>query len=340
VIKIEGYYYDGKSSTQTAVIIIIDQSGDVLITGHELEIKTSVDKLKIAARLGNTRRNIFLQDGAKIETDDNKAVDQISLYFEHNIFHALLHRIEKNWSIVLAALAVTILFVWGGIEYGVPLASKWVVKGIPYQLEENIGQQGLETLDKWLFSESEIDKIEQIHLQKLFKQLTAFSEKKYDYRLELRNSHKMGANALALPGGIIIMTDALYKLAKNDQQIIAVLAHEMAHIEYQHGLRSILQDSITALFMAGVLGDITSISSLSVAVPTALVESRYSREFELEADQYAINFLYGQQIAVKQYAKMLRLLEQPTTSLYKFNYLSSHPEMDERIAIIQREQKN
>jgi len=339
VIKIEGFYYDGQSSIQTAVVIVVEPSGEVLITGHELEIITSVDKWKIAARLGNTRRNIFLQNGAKLETDDNKAVDQIDRYFDQNLFHGLLHRVEKKGSIVLASLAITILFVWGGIEYGVPLASKWVVKGIPYQLEENIGNQGLQNLDNWLFSESEIDVTEQMHLQKQFKYLTTFSEKQYQYRLELRNSHKMGANALALPGGIIIMTDALYKLAENDQQIIAVLAHEMAHIEYQHGLRSLLQDSITALFMAGVLGDISSISSLSVAIPTVLVENRYSREFELEADQYAINFLQEQQIDITQYTKVLSLLEQTIDSVYKFDYLSSHPAMDKRIAIIQQNEE-
>ena len=337
MIRIEGLYYDGQSSDQTPVVMTVEQSGTVAISGENLDIKTSIEQLKIAPRLGNTQRNIFLVDGAKLETGDNKSVDQVCSYFNKNILHSVLHRLEKNWSIVLIALLITVTFVWGGIEYGVPFASKWVVKSIPYKLEQDIGEQGLETLDNWLFSESEIESIERQNLRKQFKRLTAFSKKEYQYHLEFRTSKKMGANALALPGGIIIVTDALLKLAENDQQILAVLAHEMGHIEYQHGLRSMLQNSITALFMAGVLGDVTSLTSLSVTVPTMLVESRYSREFELEADQYAIHFLQDQQITVEQYTRILSLLEQPKNSTYEFDYLSSHPSMDKRIAIIQAE---
>ena len=335
MIKIDCHYYDGKSSIQTAVVITFELSGEVLIDGKAIEIKTTFEQLKIAARLGNTRRSLFLANGAKLETDDNQAVDKVCAYFDSNIFHSLLHSLEKKWSIVFIALFITVTFVWAGIEYGVPFASKWVVKGIPYQLEQDMGEQGLETLDKWLFSKSLISKNKQAQLQKDFQALVATSKKKYQYRLVLRNSKQMGANALALPGGIIIVTDALLKLAENDQQLLAVLAHEMAHIEYQHGLRAMLQDSITALFMAGVLGDITSITSLSVAVPTMLVESRYSREFELEADQYAIRYLQQQHIAVDHYAQILNLLEKPKNSAFKFDYLSSHPAMDKRIKIIQ-----
>lgn len=334
MIKIDGYYYDGQSSTQVPVAITFEQTGAVLIRGSELEINTTVKKLKISARLGDTPRSLYLAKGAKLETNDNKAIDQVCSYFDKNILQTLLHKIEKKASIVLFSLVIIVIFVWGWIEYAVPLTAKLAVKAVPFQVEQDIGEQGLQALDKWLFSESAINASDQARLQTHFKHLVNISKKQFNYRLELRNSKQMGANALALPGGIIIVTDALIKLAENDQQIIAVLAHEMGHIEYQHGLRSLLQDSITALFMAGVLGDITSISSLSVAIPTMIVESRYSREFELEADQYAIDFLLDQQIDIDQYAKILRLLEHSTDSKNQFDYLSSHPSMDKRINII------
>ena len=335
MIKIDGYYYDGRSSAQIPVVICFYESGEVLIHGDTLELKTSVNRLTIAARLGNTRRNIFLGDGAKLETEDNSAVDQVCAYFDKNIFHALLHRLEKNWPYALVALFVTVAFVWGGIEYGVPFAAKWAAKSVPHSVEQNIGEQGLETLDEWLFSPSAIDKIEQLRLQNRFKSLIAASEKKYSYRLMLRSSKQMGANALALPGGIIILTDDLFELAENEEQILSVLAHEMGHVQYQHGLRSLFQDSITALFMAAVLGDITSLTSLSVALPTILVESRYSREFELEADQYAVHSLQAQNIEIEQFIRILTLLEQPQISEYEFDYLSSHPAMHKRITTIE-----
>jgi Zn-dependent protease with chaperone function len=334
VIKINAYYYDGQSSKQIPVVVIFHPSGEVEITAENLAIKTSIQHLSIAPRLANTRRNIFLTDGAKLETDENEAIDRISAYFDKNIFFTWVHKLEKNWSYALIALIVTIVFVWGGIEYGVPVAAKWAVKGVPYTVEQKIGQQALETLDKWLFFPSTLSMAKQQHLQNNFKNLVAITKGKQDYQLLLRSSKKMGANALALPGGIIILTDDLVKLAENDQQILAVLAHEMGHIKFQHGLRSLFQDSITALFMAGVLGDITSITSLSVALPTFLVESRYSREFELEADQYAIHYLQDQNIDVEQFSRILSLLEQSQNMGYEFDYLSSHPAMQKRINII------
>ena len=145
----------------------------------------------------------------------------------------------------------------------------------------------------------------------------------------------MGANALALPGGSIVVTDGLVQLAENDEQIMAALAHEMGHVDYQHGLRSALQNSLTALLMAGLLGDITSVSSLSATLPTILVENRYSRKFELEADAYAVALLQSQQIDPEQLVRMLVLLEHTHQTAKKFDYLSSHPETNKRIARIE-----
>jgi len=336
MIKIKGYYFDGRSSNQLAVSITFELSGEVLIEGVDFKISTSIKKLKISPRLANTRRSIYLTGGAKLETDDNKAIDKVQAYFSENIFYSLLHKVEKNSSIVFLSLFISIIFIWGGIEYGVPFASKWVVKTVPYQAEKDIGEQGLEALDQWLFSKSTLTEAEQAHWQQQFGQLLAVVEKPYDYRLILKHSKKMGANALALPGGIIVVTDALIELAENDQQVLAVIAHEMGHIEYQHGLRALLQNSMTALFMAGILGDITSISSLSVTLPTLMVEQRYSREFELEADQYAVEVLQQLQINIEQYIRILSVLKHAKHMPDTFDYFSTHPSMDKRIEIIQK----
>ncbi len=339
MIKINGYYYDGQSSVQTAVTVTFYQSGKVLIEGESVKLDTTIEQLSIAPRLASTTRNIFLANGAKLETDDNDALDRVSRFFDKNVFHALLHKLEKNWHYPLIALMLTIVFIWGSIEYAVPLAAKWAVKGIPENVEKNLGKQLLSTLDKSLFSPTTIDKDKQLHLQNRFKVMLTTVNNAYPYRIMLRSSKQMGANALALPGGIIIITDDLIKLAENEQQIIAVLAHEMGHIEYQHGLRSIFQDSLTALFMAGVLGDITSITSLSVALPTILIESRYSQEFELEADQYSKDLLQKQEIKLDQFIRILSLLEKSKGAESEFDYLSSHPAMNKRLSILQNEPK-
>jgi len=334
MISVKAHYYDGKSSVQTAVDLVFYESGKVLIRSETLQWESTVDRLSIAARLGNTRRNIFLPDGSKLETDDNAAIDRVCRYFNKNRPQSLLHSLEKKRTYVFAALLLTAAAIWAGIEFGVPLAATTVAKSLPAHVEHKIGKEALAKLDSWLFTESAIDSNVQEELNRQLQQLTARTLREDRYRLLFRNSTKMGANALALPGGDIILTDALLDLAENNEQILAVLAHEIGHIEHKHGLRSLLQDSMTALFMAGLLGDIASVTSLSVALPTVLVETRYSRQFELEADRYAVALLDKQNIPVEHFTRILTLLEQSHGLNTEFDYLSSHPATDKRIKAI------
>ena len=50
------------------------------------------------------------------------------------------------------------------------------------------------------------------------------------YQLEFRHGGYIDANAFALPSGIIVMTDELVELAKSDDELISVLAHEIGHV--------------------------------------------------------------------------------------------------------------
>lgn len=336
MITIEALYFDGKSSSQTLVTVIFQPTGSVEITGEGVRINCHWSQLTVADRLGNTPRSLYLPDGGKLEISDNDSIDKISAHFATNRRQAWLHKLERHWGLALLSLLITIGFVWGGIEFGVPVVAKWVAKGVPLSVERQIGAQGLETLDQWLFQPSKLDPAVQDHIRSLFKTIIPKARTKYPYRLEFRFAGKMGANALALPGGVVLVTDALAELAENDQQLIAVLAHEIAHVEYQHGLRSLLQNSMTALFMAGLLGDITSITSLSITLPTILVESKYSRAFELEADRYALGLMQSHNIPPQQFGRILELLTKQSNSESEFDYLSSHPALEKRMAEITR----
>ncbi len=335
MIRVHGYYYDGRSSARIPVSITFHRSGDVRIEGGTLSIQTKLDRLSIADRLGDTPRNIFFPDGAKLETEANDAIDEVCRLSGTNRLHALLHQAERHRFQVLLAVVVTVVFIWGGIEFGVPAAAKWTAKTVPQQVERELGERSLDSLERWVFAPSMLDKARRVDLRQRFQRLAAASPAGYSYRLEFRSSRKMGANAVALPGGIIVVTDAMVRLAENDAQLMAVLAHEMGHVEYRHGLRSVLQNSLTVLFMAGLLGDITSVSSLSVTLPTILVESRYSRAFELEADDYAVELLSAHRIDPRHLARALALLEQDHNTAPEFAYLSSHPATEKRIARIE-----
>lgn len=332
MIEINGFYYDGKTAARYAVSIRFYETGLVEIKADDFTVNSNLNSARISPRLANTCRSIYLDNNSKIETFANDELDKIEHYFNQNKGQAWVHKLEQKLFYVLIALVITLVTLWASINYGMPLLAKSLANNMPFSLEQTIGQQGFQALDKTVFQSSTVDEKIQHRLKKEFQQAIINLPYAQYYQLEFRQSKQLGANAFSLPSGIIIITDDLIKLADNDQQIIAVLAHEIGHVFYKHSLRSLLQNSFTVLFMAGVLGDVSSLSSLAVALPTILVETHYSRQFELQADDYAVAFLKTQQINPLVFTQILEHLQKTdTNTTNNVNYLSSHPAVDERI---------
>lgn len=116
----------------------------------------------------------------------------------------------------------------------------------------------------------------------------------------------IGANAFALPGGIMVVTDEIVTLAKNDTEIIAVLAHELGHVKQRHAFRQSLQGLLSGLILAAVTGDVSSVGS---GLPAVLMQMRYSREHETEADMFALNALQKACLPTKAFADILQRLQ-------------------------------
>jgi Zn-dependent protease with chaperone function len=182
-------------------------------------------------------------------------------------------------------------------------------------------------LDKALLEPTALQLPRRQQLDALFTRMTATIKDGHRYRLELRKSKQLRANALALPSGIVIVTDDLVTLAENDEEIEAVLAHELGHVQGRHALRQLLQSAGVAAMAAAVLGDVSSISSVASAVPT-IIQARNSREFEIEADQAARQWLAANGIAARRFDDILCRLERGNgnsgNSAVK-DFLSTHP---------------
>jgi Zn-dependent protease with chaperone function len=165
------------------------------------------------------------------------------------------------------------------------------------------------------------------------------------YTLHFRDGGPVGANAMALPDGTIVVTDQLVALAAHDEQILAVLAHELGHINRRHGLRMLIQGSIVAFVVSWYIGDV---SSVAAGAPTLLLQARYSRGHEREADNYGAAMLKVNGISPRRLAEMLARLEaahrskaekaadkEPGTQAANkrriSDYLASHPATAERI---------
>lgn len=328
-------YYDGKTSRAHEVSLSSDAER-LHIRGEGIAVDVALSDVRVSSRLGDSPRYLVFPNGAKCETDEHGAVDAV---FNS---HSIAHRLERRWSFALAATVITATFVWISVEYGLPAMARHVAHAIPAAMEQSMGQQSLNALDGELMKESRLMEIDRERVRAAFEQVTttlgAQHKLHMNSRLLLRRSETLGANAFALPSGIVVFTDEMVELAQNDEQLMAVIAHELGHVHHRHIMRSILQNSVTALLLATLLGDVASITGLAAAIPTFLVEQRYSRTFEFEADAFALQWMDAQQVDRQHLAQILQRLSdaQGLQSASFEKYLSTHPSMGERIEAISR----
>jgi predicted Zn-dependent protease len=232
---------------------------------------------------------------------------------------------------MIAAFVVCVAMVIAAYFYGIPMFARFVADRFPASIVARVDTETLAALDRQVFAPSALPRERQDTIANAFRALKKPRGERAPYNLVFRKSDAIGANAMALLGGTIVVTDGLVALARDDREILGVLAHEAGHVDGRHGLRGLVQDSLVSMLLALVIGDV---SALAAAASSSVLEASYSRDLEREADAYAIEMLNANGIPLKFLADMLRRLESAagTSGMPSaLRYLSTHPATDERI---------
>lgn len=327
-------YFDGQSSRVHDVAVELLDNRTLRLRGAGIERDEPLEHLRVSPRLARIARTIELADGARLLLDDHPLIDQ---WFPlHNPLQRWVDRLERHAhavaaSIVVCVLSGAVLFYWG-----VPWMSDRIAAQLPEQVETRLGEEVLAQLDRFAgLAPSSLDMERQSGLLERFAALKADMPGAENHRLLFRNAAGIGPNALALPGGTVIITDQLVSLVNDDREIDAVLAHELGHQQQHHALRQTLRSSFVIVIAAMFAGDVSSASAVVVAVPTFLLQGHYSREFESEADAFALRTLAERGISPAWFAQAMRTLEAFVSDQGESDdspgYLSSHPQTRERI---------
>lgn len=331
MIEFDAVYFDGKTSARRNVRVR-GYTGVIQIVAEGLRLEVPLGKVQADPPVSGTRMALHLPGGAQLQTDDHAAVE--ALLPRSHAFEAWVHALERRWPYALAGVAFVAAFAWWSVVDGLPRAAKVAAGLVPAAVEAKLGEQTLSFLEGSLCKPSSLDAARQQLLQQRFATLTSGLGDGYSYRLLPRNCRGVGPNAFALPGGAIVATDALVNLAQNDDQITAVLAHEIGHVRHRHGLRMALQAAGLAALATALFGDAVSITSLATTLPTALLQTGYSRGFETEADDYAFQRLKEIGLSPKAFAEVLLLLEKNhgmRSGDESTDYLSTHPATAKRV---------
>lgn len=137
-------------------------------------------------------------------------------------------------------------------------------------------------------------------------------------------------NAFALPGGQVILLSGLIDDAKSGDEVIGVLAHEIAHVVRRDPLQVSLKQTGTALLISLLVGDVFGGTVLS-GIGSTVIESGYSREAESASDILAVTALNQLGLTARPLADFLSRLSKPDGIAAAIpEFLSTHPSGENR----------
>ena len=281
-MKAAGHFFKALSSKEEA--------GEISIKKQTASIKRGelliCENVKIQSIQG--RKDIYLSNGFLFTLLEPLTAEQ-----ENNF----LKKHEKiiNWLEVFSfkkAFILSLILLIGLISLRFALTSSinLLVAIFPTKIEEKIGQNAYNSLKYAAFQETQLRPDQISKLRSKANQIASVNGLR---RVDIlfHKSDLFGANALAFPGGPIVVTDDLVKLLDNDYLTLAVIAHELAHVDQRHSLHQIMEIIGIAAVASVLFGSTDSLIEEASLVAINLWASKKSRQFEKEADLFALDYL-------------------------------------------------
>lgn len=163
------------------------------------------------------------------------------------------------------------------------------------------------------------------------------AKSKYKYRITAIKGDVI--NAFALPGGPIYVYSGLLRKTDTPEEVLAVIGHEVTHVEKRHGVRNIIKQSGISLMLSSLGGKDATVNATNQIFKFAglLAILKYSRAFEEEADRGAVKILHKQGYSVNP---MITLFKKLKSSLpnepRQLTWLSNHPGTSDRIKTLEK----
>ncbi len=303
---------------------------EAMLINARVVARYALNRLSVSPRVGSADRFIALPDGSQLQCADDVLLDALP---QESRSEGLVAWLELRWGAALAALIALIVGIGALYHYGLPVLADRVAGRVPLDYEARLGSHALQWLDNnKFFRPSGLDENRRNILSEGFAHLRRGLPQEQHLQLVFRAAPGLGPNALALPGGTVVLTDELVALSQSPAEVLAVLAHEIGHVERRHALRQLLQGSATAAIAATLTGDAATMSTAVAGFPLLLAQTKYSRDFESEADDYGFALMKARGISPNAFAEiMARLAGNAGEAKPETAFLSTHPVTPARI---------
>lgn len=180
------------------------------------------------------------------------------------------------------------------------------------------------------------------YLEQLINRLLPYSQLE-EKRIDLVVVKNDSLNAFAIPGGIIGMHTGIFNYAKTENQLTAIVAHEMGHLSQRHYARRLEQQKnmmlpMVAGMLAGLVlaansdgnGGMAAIMATQAAGQSASL--RFSRENEQEADRIGMQTMLDAKLDPYAASDMFEEMLHSSRGSRPPEYLLTHPVTERRVA--------
>ncbi len=322
---LRGNYFDGRS-TRVRKVNLSAGGKDLLIAGEDIDLRVPFSEVAVDERLGRAPRRLRLRDGSFCEVRDLDGLDQLLSSMAH--VDGRVDRMQRKAKFVLLSCLACLILAIAAYQWLLPWVAMQGARHLPPAVAKTLSEQILKILDDGILQRSTISTARRQELSAEFHALRVPEGGTANSALLFRASPQLGANAFTLPDSTIVVLDDLVTKIGDDRQILAILAHELGHAHGHHGMQRLLQSSAVGAFLSIYAGDF---SQLLAAAPAAMLQAKYSRDLEQQADDYAAALLRFNGMSPQLLADALQTLAHSHPGSMNGGYLASHPPTDERI---------
>lgn len=254
---------------------------------------------------------------------------------------------EINWRIYVAGLLILIFSAYVFIKILPTFLADRMVKKIPVEWEVTLGQSILTMLPLEQKPDQKVLAVLQDTVDLLEQSVEGYQP--YDLKVYILPGKTV--NALALPGGGIVVFEGLLNQAESPEELAGVIAHEIQHILLRHSTRGIIRNMAQSMLLALFLGDVNSVMEGVTNLAGELETLGLSREMEEEADQKGMALILAANIdphgMIRIFEKLMQaesadLTKGKTTEkdMELFSYFSTHPSSQSRLANLEKQMES
>ena len=261
---------------------------------------------------------------------DPELLHAIKKHFSHYRFvGGWKHRVlgnTRNKIVIFLSFVVAIFLA--GYFWLIPWLGEKIASNTSKEWEVNLGER----MHQSMISAYKVDSPHTALINAFFREL----HYGLHYPISITVVDSKETNAFAVPGGHIVVYRPIIDKMTQPEELVALLSHEVSHIELRHSLRNIFRSLARKMFLMMIFGNESGLAGFLVNNADNLKGLEYSRALETEADNHGIDLMVSSKVDPEGMLGLMKMLEKETEGKEPAGFLSTHPVFKSRIQNIEK----